>query len=922
MTVDLSALEQQYSLPSGLLSFVQNREDASGDPNAVSPAGAIGPFQFEPSTAKAYGVTDPTDYDQSAVGAAKMFSDLSNQYNGSVPHMLAAYNWGSGNVDKKGLDAAPKETKNYIEAGLKALGNAIIPSAQAAEVSPQVADPSKMTDEELMTELSRQNLMKPVAQPADNIDLGYKGDIPSITVRPQGQPVLMPSDPSMLTDEQLFSELSKQGLVGSTQSVPTTAKQQAEPQPKASQLPNNPPIDADSELRANAQNAVNTSPLAALGAYGLNVMQAPTFGWGGTIASGLLAALPNQNLGDTYGQRYANLQKFQQAYREAGQNQEGTRIKTPSWMPDITANGLGEVGSTLASLPLLPAPSSLPSGLGGAIWGGAKAGGKYGAVYGAGQGDAFQNDPVANAAIRAKNALIGLGGGALGGALMGAGGYGGSKLADLYRDTYGIADNQGLQGADKTYNVTNDNGATASPNDKIADFENKHPQVVNAPAVNFTPAQQRGHYIVGTAYQTSFPQKKDLVQGVKDWADTLEDARNKTGLDLRAIDVATNDANGIPVTGKDLQGLMLASARMPGGGAQLAGEMASRSQKIPEQIGKVFDDLVSKNKFYDVADKADAEGNLSSPLYKEAFKQNQSMSSPLIDKILETPAGKDALKGAVEQMQDEMRKVGVPDKDLTEQARDAGLVANGGVASGLKMQTLDYVKRELDAMARAAYKRANNGSGTVAEASRYASLAKQLRNEMDRLDITAKAGPNSLKPEGGLYAQARAKSATKLQMQDALEKGRDALNADPEEIQRFMADEDTSDPQKLAYAAGLRRAIADRFRNNPTQVTKLWQDTIRPRIEPFAPNADALNEADAKIDLIKRMQQNNNFANLAGNSITMPAQQSDSQRVIQPEEKVQSSTNICGALTKGCRPSLPPTLSSNHWDIHQPRLEE
>jgi len=108
----LLELEKQHGLPSGLLQSVMMAESA-GNPNAVSPKGAQGLFQFMPQTAKAYGI-NPLDPQQAAVGAARMYGDLSKQFGGDVPSMLAAYNWGSGNLTKKGMENAPKETRDYI----------------------------------------------------------------------------------------------------------------------------------------------------------------------------------------------------------------------------------------------------------------------------------------------------------------------------------------------------------------------------------------------------------------------------------------------------------------------------------------------------------------------------------------------------------------------------------------------------------------------------------------------------------------------------------------------------------------------------------------------------------------------------------------------------------------------------------------
>lgn len=109
-----SKLESQYGLPPGLLDAVWNTESTRGQ-NMTSPKGAQGHFQFMPGTAKQYGVTDPNDLTQSATGAARMYADLLKQTGGNLPAALAGYNWGMGNVQRKGLGAMPAETRGYIQ---------------------------------------------------------------------------------------------------------------------------------------------------------------------------------------------------------------------------------------------------------------------------------------------------------------------------------------------------------------------------------------------------------------------------------------------------------------------------------------------------------------------------------------------------------------------------------------------------------------------------------------------------------------------------------------------------------------------------------------------------------------------------------------------------------------------------------------
>lgn len=101
--------------------FVKQIVQESGfDPNAVSPAGAVGIAQFMPATAAECGV-NPHDPISSLYGAARLMARLCNQYGWDYAKALAAYNSGPGTVNNAinqgGVNwrtFLPAETQNYI----------------------------------------------------------------------------------------------------------------------------------------------------------------------------------------------------------------------------------------------------------------------------------------------------------------------------------------------------------------------------------------------------------------------------------------------------------------------------------------------------------------------------------------------------------------------------------------------------------------------------------------------------------------------------------------------------------------------------------------------------------------------------------------------------------------------------------------
>ncbi|EBV8346291.1 lytic transglycosylase domain-containing protein [Salmonella enterica subsp. enterica serovar Stanley] len=139
----LSQLEAKYNLPPGLLRSVAITE-SGGNQFAVSHAGAMGLFQFMPKTAKEFGLrgNDAFDPKKAADAAARKLGGLMRFFHGDLAKALAAYNWGEGNVQRKGLAAAPEETRNYVP---RVLANLPQPGAAMAVQSRHPAPVSQST---------------------------------------------------------------------------------------------------------------------------------------------------------------------------------------------------------------------------------------------------------------------------------------------------------------------------------------------------------------------------------------------------------------------------------------------------------------------------------------------------------------------------------------------------------------------------------------------------------------------------------------------------------------------------------------------------------------------------------------------------------------------------------------------------------
>lgn len=131
----------KHGLPPAIVHAVASVE-SSYRPNAVSPKGAIGVMQLMPDTARTLGA-DPNDVQQNIEAGARLLRDLLVKYENDpnpVRRALAAYNAGSGAVDRYNGVPPYRETQLYVDKVIEHYWkNSPQPTTAAAAVAVAVA---------------------------------------------------------------------------------------------------------------------------------------------------------------------------------------------------------------------------------------------------------------------------------------------------------------------------------------------------------------------------------------------------------------------------------------------------------------------------------------------------------------------------------------------------------------------------------------------------------------------------------------------------------------------------------------------------------------------------------------------------------------------------------------------------------------
>lgn len=334
-------------------------------------------------------------------------------------------------------------------------------------------------------------------------------------------------------------------------------------------------------------------------------------------------------------------------------------------------------------------------------------------------------------------------------------------------------------------------------------------------------------------------------QGVQQIADRMRQSASAGGPSAQDILDMGNAANaaGKPwmvadFAGQPVKGIGERVANAPGPGQEFAtNALTQRNLGEGSRLESDINAGISGGASHYSAVKAleDSRAAAAGPLYDAAYSHpgNKAMVSPMIDRVLETPAGKRALAAARVKMQNDMSLMGKPDAELGAMARAQGIEGTGGVATGLSLRSLDYVKRAMDDQIGVAMR-----AGEKDEARILIGLKNKLLSAIDEADATRPKLRGMLQQfreqPPGKYAQARAAYSGPSKTAEAVNEGALIFKKHPDQIREEIVNLSPGDREfyKLGAASALRDQIASKGTTGDESKllvnSRLAQSRIRP----------------------------------------------------------------------------------------------
>jgi len=190
--------------PTAALLDAQKQVESGGNNNAVSSAGAQGPYQFMPATAASVGLQNPFDPVAARNAAATYDSQLYRQFGGNPALALAAYNAGPGTLQKAMQAGAPAPTATTTASATPQ--NALL--ANPAFRALAAADPAAALKLQI-EQAGKQSVGRYQTMSADQVAAAGLPQGTTAQMAPNGQ-IHVLNKGSALPDEQTFSQLSPQ----------------------------------------------------------------------------------------------------------------------------------------------------------------------------------------------------------------------------------------------------------------------------------------------------------------------------------------------------------------------------------------------------------------------------------------------------------------------------------------------------------------------------------------------------------------------------------------------------------------------------------------------------------------------------------------------------------------------------------------